>query len=58
MVWLSNEIKGGYNAILIAVKHSEFLEFSPSFLRSKLTTSGMIFDLKNSLPFCDVDLRL
>ena len=55
---LSIEIKGGYNAILLAVKHKEFLDFTPSFLRSKLTTDGVIFDLKNILPLGEADLRL
>ena len=55
---LSIEIKGGYNAILLAVKHKEFLDFTSSFLRSKLTTDGVIFDLKNILPLGEADLRL
>lgn len=55
---LSSEIKGGYNAILIAVKHTEFLDFTSSFLRSKLRTDGVIFDLKNTLPLGEADLRL
>lgn len=55
---LISEIKYGYNAILLAVKHSEFLDFTSSFLRSKLITDGVIFDLKNILPLGEVDLRL
>ena len=55
---LSSEIKGGYNAIILAVKHSEFLDFTSSFLRSKLITDGVIFDLKNIFPLGEADLRL
>jgi UDP-N-acetyl-D-glucosamine/UDP-N-acetyl-D-galactosamine dehydrogenase len=55
---LSSEIKGGYNAIVLAVKHKEFLDFTSSFLRSKLRTDGVIFDLKNILPLGEADLRL
>ena len=55
---LSSEITGDYNAILLAVKHKEFLDFTSSFLRSKLKADGVIFDIKNILPFGEADLRL
>lgn len=55
---LSSEIEGGYNAVLLAVKHREFLDFTSSFLRSKMLKDGVIFDLKNILPLGEADLRL
>ena len=55
---LSSEITDGYNAIILAVKHKEFLDFTASFLRSKLRADGVIFDLKNILPLGEADLRL
>ena len=55
---LISEIEGGYNAIILAVKHNEFLDFTSYFLRSKLIKGGVLFDLKNILPLGEADLKL
>ncbi|MDC3003362.1 nucleotide sugar dehydrogenase [Paracoccaceae bacterium] len=55
---LQDEIQSSYHAIILAVKHSEFLNYSANYLRSKLVNKGVIFDLKNIMPPNEVDLRL
>ena len=47
-----------YDSIVIAVDHREFVKFSSSYLRSKMVSNGILFDLKNSLPSGEVDLKL
>ncbi len=47
-----------YDAIIVAVAHSEFKAMSASYIRSLTRDGGIIFDIKYILPQQDVDGRL
>ena len=56
---MQTELKDNfYNAIILAVKHDQFLSYSSDMLRSKLIGRGIIFDLKNAFPRELVDIAL
>jgi UDP-N-acetyl-D-galactosamine dehydrogenase len=50
--------EGDYDAILLAVAHRIFKDMGPHSLQSKLTESGVLFDMKSVFPASDSDLRL
>ena len=47
-----------YDAIIIAVAHSKYIELGISPIKSKAKTNSIIFDLKNLFNKKDTDLRL
>lgn len=47
-----------YHAIVLAVRHDEFMSYSIEFLRTLLSENGIIFDLQNMFPTEAVDLKL
>ncbi len=47
-----------YDALIIAVSHDEFAEYSKSILKPILTKNGLIFDLKSILPKGHADFQL
>lgn len=50
-----SQLKGNYDAIVLAVSHNEFLELDLQDLKSDI---GVIFDVKSLLPKENVDARL
>jgi UDP-N-acetyl-D-galactosamine dehydrogenase len=46
---LVDEISGGYNAIMLAVNHSIYMEYSEDYFKGLLTPKGFIFDVKGQL---------
>lgn len=50
-----SRLKGGYDAIVLAVSHNEFLELNLQQLKSDI---GVVFDVKSLLPKHSVDARL
>ena len=55
---LDSLVEGEFDAILVAVAHKEFSNFSGGYLRSLSSKKCVIYDLKNILPLEDVDMRL
>lgn len=53
-----DEIKEGYDAILCAVAHQEFIKNGISSLRLLCKKKGIIYDLKNMFPAEHSDMRL
>ncbi|TJY32888.1 nucleotide sugar dehydrogenase [Pontimicrobium aquaticum] len=51
----TSELKGSYDAVILAVSHKEFLELDIPSLKSDI---GVIFDVKSLLPKQIVDARL
>lgn len=49
---------GYYDAILLAVSHTEFIEMDKKELRALLNKNGVLFDIKGMLPSNAVDERL
>ncbi len=50
--------QAGYDAVLLAVPHNEYVGKTSGELRSYLRDNGVLFDLKGVLPLGDADLRL
>jgi UDP-N-acetyl-D-galactosamine dehydrogenase len=50
--------QAGYDAVLLAVPHNEYVGKTSGELRSYLRDSGVLFDLKGVLPLGEADLRL
>lgn len=50
--------KGHYDAIILAVAHRQFLEMTPTDLRTLCKPNGVIYDVKSILPANEVDGRL
>lgn len=46
---LVNKIGSNYNAVLIAVNHTPYLEFDEDFYRNILKDNGFIFDVKGAI---------
>ena len=56
---LASEVPAGpFDAIILAVRHSEFLEFGGDRLRAMLKPRGILYDLKSVLPTGVADARL
>jgi len=55
---LSEPEIGVYDAVLLAVGHTQFLAMGATGCRSYLKTEGVFFDLKSLFPKSDSDLRL
>jgi len=49
---------GLYDAVILAVPHSEYADLSAGDLRAYLKDGGVLFDLKGVLPLGSADLRL
>ncbi len=47
-----------YDAVILAVGHERFRERGTAWMRSLLTTDGVLFDVKSLLPVGDADGRL
>ena len=47
-----------YDAVILAVPHREYNGFTAADFRSRMTGSGVLFDLKGVFPANDVDLSL
>jgi UDP-N-acetyl-D-galactosamine dehydrogenase len=50
--------QAGYDAVLLAVPHNEYVGKTSGELRSYLRDNGVLFDLKGVLPLGEADLRL
>lgn len=49
---------GRYDAVIVAVAHSQFQDMAPQAIRALATPSGIIYDLKSILPADVSDARL
>ena len=47
-----------YDAIILAVGHSSFVEMGIETIKSFAKTAHLIYDLKYIFPSCNTDLRL
>ncbi|HYW04940.1 MAG TPA: nucleotide sugar dehydrogenase [Gammaproteobacteria bacterium] len=50
--------EGGYDAVILAVAHRQFIEMGPGRIRALCKPDGIVFDIKNVLPAEAVDGRL
>lgn len=55
---IAEPIAGSYDAVLLAVAHSAFIEHGPDWVRSLLKPAGVLYDVKAALPVAQVDGRL
>ena len=49
---------GNYDAVIVAVKHREFIEMGIETIRGYTRDSGIVFDMKNAFDANAADLRL
>ncbi len=50
--------RGGYDAVVLAVPHREFVELGPARLRALASEDGVVFDMKAAFARSESDLRL
>jgi UDP-N-acetyl-D-galactosamine dehydrogenase len=50
--------KGPFDAIVLAVRHDEFVELGPERFRAMLVPGGLLYDLKEVLPVAASDARV
>jgi len=55
---IEKPMQAAYDAIIIAVAHDQFKNFSIEDLNAPMKSGGVIYDLKCILPSEDSDLRL
>ena len=49
---------GPYDAVVLAVRHDEFVELGPDKIRSLLAPGGFIYDIKEVIGIADSDARI
>ncbi len=58
MIQTMPEAKGAYDAVILAVAHTDLVALGPSALRARLAPKGVFFDMKAVFDQSESDLRL
>ena len=50
--------KGPFDAVVLAVRHDEFVELGAKKIRKLLVSGGLLYDIKEVMPVADSDARI